>query len=232
MSSTTTVDDPALSSGAMGPGKRGANRQRLQGKGKVFLYALTLFLLMAAIAMAVAPVSGYKKEPTRVPQYILVKDVQHAGLVVTGFTVAFLLLSALIGVFYLLIIICSAVTRRPSPPGLSITAVVVGFFNCAWSIACYIVLAVGVAKETRQELDGASFVSWPDWCFFLAFFSGVFWLIIAGLAKTAVLRRSRSANRHFRNSDPHMVSNMAYNGDHGGVANGSTGATPTTPATV
>ena len=50
-----------------------------------------------------------------------------------------------------------------------------------WSIACYIVIAVGTAIYTRQTL-GATYIVWPDWCFFLAFFSGVLWLIIAGVS--------------------------------------------------
>ena len=53
--------------------------------------------------------------------------------------------------------------------------------NMAWSSACYTVIAVGTAIYTRQHL-GATYVCWPDWCFFLGFFSGVFWLIAAAVA--------------------------------------------------
>ena len=53
--------------------------------------------------------------------------------------------------------------------------------NIAWSCACYIVIAVGTAIYTRRTL-GATYVCWPDWCFWLGLFSGVFWLITAALA--------------------------------------------------
>lgn len=55
-----------------------------------------------------------------------------------------------------------------------------------WSIACYIVIAVGTAIYTRRNLD-ATYVGWPDWCFYLAFFSGVFMWIAAFVAMSGIV---------------------------------------------
>lgn len=62
------------------------------------------------------------------------------------------------------------------------------FLNMAWACACYIIVSVGTAIYTRRTLQ-ATYVCWPDWCFWLAFFSGVFWIIAGLVALSGELAR-------------------------------------------
>lgn len=155
--------------------------------------------------------------PQRYREFTYLRDVRESGQVVAGIAIAFLLLSGIVGLFYLLACLFHAIrgARKATadapprssivPAGLPIVAFIFGFLNMAWACACYIIVSVGTAIYTRRTLQ-ATYVCWPDWCFWLAFFSGVFWIIAGLVALSGRGRRQRTGPA----APAHMTHNAVY----------------------